>query len=263
MIFTPQVYPLSFSANLQRNELEYSNQVILPPEILAHQKNYEGDVLFFELRNMEKKMNVGVYEFTDIPDVCYIPYYFMRSLGIKEGDRIQVELLSFHPPPATSIVLKPQEHAFLELYDPKLLLENYMSQYYPIVSLNDVIRIRDKDIDYCLLVTKLEPSDVVQTINCDISLEFEDAIDFVPRALPSAPPISPMAATIKSSVPPIPPPTMNSSPASSSINQVNKVGGGGTLPYSNYKMSSPVPHPSYKTNTFIPFQGKGRRLGDK
>ena len=52
-----------------------------------------------------------------------------------------------------------------------------MSQYYPIVSLNDVIRIRDKDIDYCLLVTKLEPSDVVQTINCDISLEFEDAID--------------------------------------------------------------------------------------
>ena len=249
MIFTPQVYPLSFSANLQRNELEYSNQIILPPEILAHQKNYEGDVLFFELRNMEKKMNVGVYEFTDIPDICYIPYYFMQSLGIKEGDRIQVELLSFHPPPATSIVLKPQEHAFLELYDPKLLLENYMSQYYPIVSLNDVIRIRDKDIDYCLLVTKLEPSDVVQTINCDISLEFEDAIDFVPLALPSAPPN--------------PPPTMNSSLVSSSINQTNKVGGGGTLPYSNYKMSSPLPHPSYKTNTFIPFQGKGHRLGGK
>ena len=69
MPFTPQVYPYSFSSNVQRNTLEYSNQVILPPEILARQSNDTDGILFFTIANKEKKINVGVHEFTDITDV--------------------------------------------------------------------------------------------------------------------------------------------------------------------------------------------------
>ena len=61
MVFTPQVYPLSFSSNVQRNTLEYSNQVILPPEILASLPDNTQTILFFTLQNNEKKLNVGVY----------------------------------------------------------------------------------------------------------------------------------------------------------------------------------------------------------
>ena len=115
MVFTPQVYPLSFSSNIQRNALEYSNQVILPPEILASFPNYTGTVLFFTIANEEKKINVGVYEFTDIPDVCYIPYYFMMMLGIKEGGRIQINQIAEEPQKSNRNYLKTTRASFYRI----------------------------------------------------------------------------------------------------------------------------------------------------
>ena len=154
MAFTPQIYPLSFSSNVQRNTLEYSNQVILPPEILVKHPNYEGGILFFTIANKEKKINVGVHEFTDIPDICYVPYYFMMLLGIKEGERAQIIPIEEEPQKAAAVTLKPQEHAFMELPDPKVLLEYHMSRLYPILTLGDIIRIYHDNMIYSLSESK-------------------------------------------------------------------------------------------------------------
>ncbi len=245
MIFTPQVYPLSFSSNVQRNTLEYSNQVILPPEILASLPNYAGTVLFFTIANEEKKINIGVHEFTDIPDVCYIPYYFMMLLGIKEGDRVQIDQIAEEPQKATAITLKPQEQAFIELNDPKVVLEYHMSRLYPIVSLGDVIRVYHNNVVYCLSISKLEPSNIVQTTNCDIILEFEEAHDY---KCPETP------AYIKDS---------ESAPA---INE--EYSGDQNYGDQNYVVNSNDNTTVAQSNIitrnnrpFVPFQGQGHRLG--
>jgi len=240
MVFTPQVYPLSFSSNVQRNTLEYSNQVILPPEILASFPNYTGTVLFFTIANEEKKINVGVYEFTDIPDVCYIPYYFMMILGIKEGDRVQIEQLAEEPQKATAITLKPQEQAFIELNDPKVVLEYHMSRLYPIVSLGDVIRVYHNNIVYCLSISKLDPANIVQTINCDITLEFEEPHDYKCPAIPE----------------PL--------PADNEIVPTNNEEYSGDQNYVVNSNNTSVVRSNIITRNnrpFVPFQGKGRRLG--
>jgi len=239
MVFTPQVYPLSFSSNVQRNTLEYSNQVILPPEILASLPDNTQTILFFTLQNNEKKLNVGVYEFTDIPDVCYIPYYFMMALGIKEGERVQIAPLDEEPEKAISITLKPQEQAFIELSDPKVVLEYHMSRLYPIVSIGDIIRVYHNNIVYCLSVSKLEPSNIVQTIDCDITLDFEESHDYkCPDILE---PIE--DDTVQST---------NNEEYSSDPNYI--VNSDNTTLSQNNVITG-------DNHSFIPFQGKGYRLG--
>ena len=238
MIFTPQVYPYSFSSNVQRNTLEYSNQVILPPEILARQSNDTDGILFFTIANKEKKINVGVHEFTDIPDVCYIPYYFMMLLGIKEGERIQITPIEEKPQKATSIILKPQEQVFMELSDPKRILEYHLSRLYPIITVGDVLRIFHDDMVYCLSVSKVEPADIVQTVDCDIVLDFEESHDYIN--------INPTSAEINTS-------NMNSNNEVFSSDS-NYIDGDNTdiIP-TNYISGTNLP--------FVAFQGKGNRLG--
>jgi len=223
MNFTPRAYPLSFCSNEQRGSLEYSNQIILAPEILASVSADLTNMMVFTLENNEKKVNVGVYEFSAPPDICYMPYYFMTLLGIKEGDRIQVKHIQEDMQKATAITLKPQEQEFLELNNPKVVLEYYMSRFYPIISLNDIIRIQYNGEIYCLSVSKLEPSDIVSTIDSNITLEFEKAHDDTHVELPPTP-----ASPLPTTPPPIP--TRDT----------------------NYSGSR---------NTFIPFQGTGNRLG--
>ena len=112
---------------------------------------------------------------------------------------------------------------FLELNNPKVVLEYYMSRFYPIISLNDIIRIQYNGEIYCLSVSKLEPSDIVSTIDSNITLEFEKAHDDTHVELPPTP-----ASPLPTTPPPIP--TRDT----------------------NYSGSR---------NTFIPFQGTGNRLG--
>jgi hypothetical protein len=177
MSFTPQVYSLNFCFNSNREQLEFSNQVILPPEILANNDvNLDHNPLFFTFKNNDVKINVGVYEFTDIPDICYIPYYLMLLLNIKEGERISISNLN-NIPKGTELTLKPHEEKFIQLSDPRSILEKHLSINYPILSINDVVRIKYLDEIYSLSVTNLKPGNTVQLINCNINLLFDQAYD--------------------------------------------------------------------------------------
>ena len=48
---------------------------------------------FFNLTFKDKSVNVGVLEFTEIPDVIYLPWHLFRILDLKEGERIDVKML--------------------------------------------------------------------------------------------------------------------------------------------------------------------------
>ena len=58
----------------------------------------ENDVLFFKVVN--KKIEFGevcsVHEFSAPPGICHIPYHIMETLGLTEGEDIEIEK-SFRP----------------------------------------------------------------------------------------------------------------------------------------------------------------------
>ena len=218
-------YPLSFSDNPQRDRLENSNQVLLPPEILQNE-DIEFPV-FFTLENKEVSVNVGVLEFTEIPGVVYIPWHILTLLKLQEGDKVDIKMINESLPSATEITLMPHEHEFITLNDPKVVLEQFISKNYPILSLNDIIRVNYLNKIYNLSVTKLEPAKSVKMINCDVNLSFERAFDYV-------------------SPEPTPEPSPVSSPVASPVASRNKL-------LKNFKSVS---------GAFVPFGGKGNRLGD-
>lgn len=222
--YTPIAYPLSFSNNPQQDRLECSNQVLLPPEILQNE-NIEFPV-FFTLTHGENSLNVAVLEFTDIPDVVYIPWHILSLLGLQEGERVNVCMIEHKIPSATEITLMPHEHKFITIDDPKAILEHFISKNYPIISLNEIIRIKYLDSFYNLSVSHIEPSNIVKMIDCDVNLSFERALDYI------TPPPSPTLSAVDTDIPII-------------TNDLKK----------------------YKNNTndligFVPFSGKGNRLGD-
>lgn len=224
-VYSVIAYPLSFSDNPQRDNLETSNQVLLPPEILQQNENIEFPV-FFTLSNNEVSVNVGVLEFTEIPGVVYIPWHILTLLGLQEGEKVDIKMITDELPSATEITLMPHEHEFITLNNPKVVLEQFISKNYPIVSLNDIIKIKYLDNIYNLSITKLEPSTTVKMINCDVNLSFERALDYV-------------------SPEPTPEPSPEPSPASSPAVSRNKL-------LKNFKA---------KSNVFVPFSGKGNKLG--
>ena len=228
--YTPIAYPLSFSSNPQRDRLECSNQVLLPPEIL--QNEIIGFPVFFTLTNGEHSLNVAVLEFTDIPDVVYIPWYILNLLGLQEGGRVNVSMIEDKLPSATEITLMPHEHEFITMMDPKTILEHFISKNYPIISLNEIIKIKYLDTVYNLSVTHIEPSYIVNMIDCDVNLSFERALDYI------TPPPSPVLSP-------------NNDPIDSNDN-IPSI----KTDFSEFK------NQRLNQMGFIPFGGKGNRLGD-
>ena len=79
--------------------------------------------MLFELSNRTSGQltHAGVLEFTAEEGCCYIPYWMMQLLFLQENDFIQVRNVAL--PRATYVKLQPHETAFVEIANPKAVLE--------------------------------------------------------------------------------------------------------------------------------------------
>jgi len=230
-------YACSSIADELRDRLKFSGKVLLPPSIL-HDVNKIGDIsfpLFFNIKNKTSQFGrvCGVEEFSSPPGVCHVPYYIMDELGIKEGEMLIIELAC--PVKGTFLKLKPHQTEFTELSNPKALLEKIMSRDYPTVSKNHTIAIFYKELNriYYLDVIETEPAPVIQIINADINLEFDKPLDYVEHETVSEENEEEETTTLQ---------TINSPVAANSTASSN-----------DRKYAS--------NKRFIPFSGKGNRLG--
>ena len=241
-IYTPIAYPLSFSDNPQRERLANSNQVLLPPEILQNEE-IEFPV-YFTISNNEKSLNVAVFEFTETPNVIYMPWFILNLLDLKEGEPVDVKMIEEEVVAATEITLMPHEHEFVTLTDPKAILEHCISKNYPILTENEIIKINYIDKVYNLSVIDIKPNNIVSTVNCDVTLNFERALDYV------TPPPTPRKTNIQSfsqfSTDDIP---------DNQIIRENQM--------SRESKINEFKNKNLQNVGFLPFSGKGNRLGSK
>jgi len=152
-----------------------SGKIILP--MSASNKIFSMMVTFplhFKLENLEtsKKVHCGVWEFTAPDGICYLPECIMQNLNIQEGSMIKVT--NSNLPKAEFLKLEPLNAGFLQLDDPKLVLENHLPTH-TCLTLGDTINVPYKDLEYKLKVVELRPQNdcnAVLITETDCELEF-------------------------------------------------------------------------------------------
>lgn len=244
MAFKQDLSCFSFTCSAQSeeltNRLKHSNKILLPPSVLyaLNEQNQleNGDIMFFKVTNKELNFGqvCGVHEFSAPPAICHVPYHIMDNLAIPQGSQIEIEKVC--PVKGTYIKLRPHETAFINLSNPKAVLEKIMSKDYPVVTEGQTIEIFYEDLNktFRIDIVKAEPAEIISIVNTDINVDFDTPRDYVEPKKPSPPPPSPKMLS----------PGMGENKIISRQTQLES-------------MRSPT------SKQFVPFSGKGRRLGDK
>ena len=242
MAFKQDLPCFSFTCSAQSDELtkrlKYSNKILLPPSILYklnEQQNLNDDsIMFFKVSNKEMQFGIvcGVQEFSAPPGICHVPYHIMNNIGIEEGSSVEIEKVC--PVQGQYMKLRPHKTEFINLSNPKAVLEKIMSLDYPVVSQGQTIELYYKDLDrrYLIDIVETNPAAIISIVNTDINIDFDQPLDYVEPKKPSPPP-SPRLLS----------PGMGENKIISRQTQIKS-------------MQSPT------SKHFVPFSGKGNRLGD-
>jgi len=242
--FTCEADLLLYSPDVEDfDRLEYSNIAVLNEHILQSilQDNDSIDEpLIFRITNNADfgtyEQFVGVHSFTALNNKIYLPTKIADNLFVSREALVEVSL--YIPPKGTFIKLRPKNEEFYEIKDIKDLLENDIQKNYPVLQKYTTIIIKhinnnglQQDIE--LEIIDCKPFDIISTNNTDIEVDFEPIIK---------PPITP-------SILPAPEPYSSDTNDADFINDCDE------------EIKDTVPC-NAKDKSFIPFCGKGHRLGD-
>ncbi|KAJ3468556.1 hypothetical protein MRS44_002621 [Fusarium solani] len=150
-------YPLIMAPGAERPELNYGSKIILPPSALDKvSKLHVQWPLLMELINGEKgkHSHAGVLEFIAEEGRAYIPQWMMETLGMDVGDMIQIRTTSLEL--AKMVKLQPQSVSFLEISDPKAVLEKAFRNFATLTK-GDVFNFAYNDEVVCPPVGYVEP----------------------------------------------------------------------------------------------------------
>lgn len=113
----------------ERNDVEKGGKIILPPSALDQltRLNIQYPMLF-KLTNTKDNINrqthCGVLEFIAEEGHMHVPHWMMKNLFLEEGDNCHIENVSL--PIATFAKFQPQSLDFLDLTNPKAVLEHIL-----------------------------------------------------------------------------------------------------------------------------------------
>ena len=142
--------------------------------------------MLFRLSNPATGMSThcGVMEFSAKEGTAYVPYWLMQNLLLEANNVIEVENVSL--PKGTFVTLQPHSKAFIELSNPRVVLEKVLRGF-SCMTQGDTIRIMVDGISYYLDVVEVKPGNAVSVIETDMNVEFAPPKDMdESSAAPSA-----------------------------------------------------------------------------
>ncbi|KAI2625552.1 ubiquitin fusion degradation protein UFD1-domain-containing protein [Xylaria nigripes] len=175
-------YPMVMAPGAERPELNYGSKIFLPPSAL--QKISQLHVqwpLMMELVNGEKERfsHAGVLEFVAEEGRAYIPQWMMQTLQLDVGDMIQIKSTSLEL--AKMVKLQPQSVKFLDISDPKAVLERAFRNFATLTK-GDVFNFEYNDDVYDVAVLEVMPETPkmgVCMIETDVSVDFAPPVGYV------------------------------------------------------------------------------------
>lgn len=99
----------------------------------------------------------------------------MHNLLLEEGEIINVECVSL--PVATYARFQPQSEDFLDITNPKAVLENGLRSF-ACLTTSDIIAIKYNQKIYEMCVLETKPGPAVSIIECDMNVEFAPPVGY-------------------------------------------------------------------------------------
>jgi ubiquitin fusion degradation protein 1 len=132
--------------------------------------------MLFQFKNPKRKSSThgGVLEFTAEEGKVYMPYWLMQTVQLEPGDLVQVQSTDLQL--GTFVKLQPQNPAFLEISDPKAVLQRSLSNL-PCLTVGDMFTFDYNDTVYSIAVLEVKPQDAKKAI-CIIDVDLN--VDFAP-----------------------------------------------------------------------------------
>ncbi|PKI82329.1 Ufd1p [Malassezia vespertilionis] len=178
----PQAYEAYFKAyhmarfpGRERNDVSYGGKIIMPPSALATITDLELESPWtFVLRNRNTAhplhTHAGVVEFIAEEGVVYLPSWIMRMLQLDDGDPIYIQ--GTRLPKGRFVKIQPQTVDFLEISDPKAVLEQALRNY-PTLTPGDIIEISYNCLTFEILIMDVVPdAEGISIIETDLEVDF-------------------------------------------------------------------------------------------
>ncbi|KAG0097361.1 ubiquitin fusion degradation protein, partial [Podila epicladia] len=171
-----------------RQNVNHGGKIILPQSALAKLASLHIQYpMLFELSKGSTSTHAGVLEFIAEEGRVYLPHWMMKTLALSEGDLVTVKSTGL--PLGTFVKIQPQSVDFLDISDPKAVLENALRNFSTLTK-GDNIEISYNDKIYGILVMEIKPEGLgISIVETDLEVDFAPPVGYqeptpVPRSRP-------------------------------------------------------------------------------
>ncbi|QPG74018.1 hypothetical protein FOA43_001335 [Brettanomyces nanus] len=176
-------YPVEMMPDASNKETaNYGGKVFLPQSALHRltMMNIRYPMLFnITSESSGKSTHSGVLEFTAEEGRCYMPQWIMDTLVAEPGTLVKVQTTDL--PQGSFVKLEPQSVDFLEISDPRAVLENALRNF-ATLTVNDIIELHYNDQIYKIKVLEVKPeseSNSICVIETDLETDFAPPVGYV------------------------------------------------------------------------------------
>ena len=188
-VYYYQTQPLPFypcHSDEKNNEYEYTNQVILPEEILkdiAKLDNCENGIFTFKITSDNGESSIVIPSEFIVSDTMYIPNHIHTKLKITEEEFVKIELLKPEDiKKGEYMLLEVENSEFLKVKDIKTMLELSIISKYSAIQKGDRLVIYSQEIqnDLSFKVKDCSP-DIMLLTNSYIEVDFDIPDNIIPN----------------------------------------------------------------------------------
>ncbi|KAL8935088.1 MAG: hypothetical protein Q9211_004886 [Gyalolechia sp. 1 TL-2023] len=175
-------YPVAMLPGPERENVNHGGKVILPPSALDKLTRLHITYpMLFELINgsAEKMTHAGVLEFIAEEGKIYLPYWIMQTLLLEPGDLLQI--MSTDLPSGSFIKLQAQSTNFLDISDPKAVLENAFRNF-SCLTKGDIFTFTYNDQTFEMAVLETKPgtakNGAISVLETDLEVDFAPPVGY-------------------------------------------------------------------------------------
>jgi ubiquitin fusion degradation protein 1 len=174
-------YPIAMMPGPERDTANHGGKIFLPASALDKLTQLHITYpMLFEITNGAQQLSThaGVLEFTAEEGRCYLPYWLMQTLHLDPGDLVQTK--STDLPLGSFIKLQPQNTNFLEISDPKAVLETAFRNF-SCLTLGDVFTFSYNDTVYEIAVLEVKPDQgkkAISVVETDLEVDFAPPVGY-------------------------------------------------------------------------------------
>lgn len=176
-------YPVAMMPdNIRKDDANFGGKIFLPPSALNKLTMLHIRYpMLFELENEAEsvKTHSGVLEFVAEEGRAYLPQWMMATLNVSPG--LLLKISNCDLPLGSFVKIEPQSVDFLDISDPKAVLENVLRKF-STLTVNDIIEINYNDATYGIKVLEAKPESSSQgicVVETDLQTDFAPPVGYV------------------------------------------------------------------------------------